>query len=214
MGLKKRCKTRISPDSRNAVKEKIRILNNNVKLCREYKQETIRHVRKLEGQYKKRIFNYAEYEYSLNKYLKGLPLEYWTQHYKLQEKKLREKIKGLSLQKRELPRERFTAEEKIKNNFLIYTLALFLLLGIMFVFYQTPLLGNLITGLTVGDDPFIQTYTPENDPEIIAGSSQTFTITTFAQENNTLSIQWYVNNLPVISQDLETFSYVRPASGA
>lgn len=209
-------------DRRETLKEKINRLNKNIKLCKEYKEEAIKQVRQLEGQYKKRIFSYTEYEYLLNQYLKGQSLDYWVSHYESQEKNLKEKLNSLKLQKHQylLERERIISEKRSTNlNYkkLAYSfIAVMLALGLAFSCYQVfkPSSDNLITGFGVieqNKDMFITNYTPDSDVTVKAGESQIFTITTQPLEN--LSIQWYVNNMAVEGQNAETFNYIAETPG-
>lgn len=223
----------IEPNSNSSetLKEKINRLNKNIELCRKYKEETIRYVQRLEEQYKRGIFNYAEYEYMLNRYLKGYTLDYWMRHYEDNEKKIKEKIRSLRLQKQKTVFEkqsRFIEKRpKIRFNykFLAYSLIVFLLIIGMPVMYQTFLSGskNLLTGFSVlmseqenislNHVPVIEDYTPEENPVIKASESQTFAITSSDPDNDTLSIRWYVNILPVADQTSDSFTFTPTEPG-
>lgn len=214
-------------DSGETFKERLNRLNNNLGLCRKYKEETARYVKRLEEQYKKGIFSYTAYEYLLNKYLKGCSLEYWTRHYEDQEKKIGEKLKALKLHrqkfafKKQAPIET-RSETKHGNNFLSYCLAVLVLaLGLIFLYgqvFDAPF-GNLITGLSVSESneslnnvPVIVSYTPENDLSLELGESQAFTVIASDADEDELSIGWYVNILPT-GQTSDSFTFTPTEHG-
>ena len=64
---KKRERIESSSNNLMSIKENINRLDNNVLLCKKYKEETIKYVKRLKEQHNRGIFTYAEYEYMLNK---------------------------------------------------------------------------------------------------------------------------------------------------
>lgn len=197
-------------DSKESIKEKISALNKNLELCRKYKEETINHTKSLENDYKKRVLSYTEYEYSLNNYLKGQPLEHWTNYYEDQETRIKEKITRLKQQKPRiiLEKQLTSPEKKPRKDYSVYMgiLTLLLIVAMPLAYYAFSN-NSWITGFMTGEQSLITAYSPETIPEMVLGDLQDFTITTSAPENTTLSIQWYVNNLPVAGQNSETFTY-------
>ncbi len=80
-------------------REKIRALSKNAELCRSYKKEVLTYVKRLEDQYEAKVFTYAEFEYLLNQYLKGHPLEYWVAYYHSVGKKIKQMIRQMNKEK-------------------------------------------------------------------------------------------------------------------
>ncbi|MBU4501806.1 MAG: hypothetical protein KKA79_04385 [Nanoarchaeota archaeon] len=198
--------------SSKTLNENIGILNHNIQLCREYKQNTIKYVKKLKDQHSRGIFSYTEYEYMLNRYLKGKNLEYWLDHYDEKEKQLQDKIKRLRFEKprQTLETQVIYAEKKQKKFNFKYGLAAFIfLIGLSFVFYMTFGELDLLTGLTIlgeVDSSIILDYSPIENPIIQESQTQTFSVITAAQ-NETYFIQWYVDEFPVAGETETTFDY-------
>lgn len=197
-------------NSKKTIREKISELNRNIGLCKKYKQETIDYTKKLENDHKRRLLRYTEYEYLLNNYLKGQPLKHWIKYYEDQETRLKEKITILKQQKPRITLEKqlASAEKKPRKDYSLYmgVIALLLIVAMPLAYYAFTN-NSWITGLMISEQSFIITYHPETTPQMALGDTQTFTITTSPPENTTLSIQWYVNNMPIAGQNSETFTY-------
>ncbi len=82
-------------DRNNSIQNKLKKLNLNINLCRKYKEEILYYTQRLKEKYQKGIFTYSQYEYMLNRYLKGKSLQYWMEHYNQWEKNIQRKIKEL-----------------------------------------------------------------------------------------------------------------------
>ncbi|MBL7101008.1 MAG: hypothetical protein ISS23_03585 [Nanoarchaeota archaeon] len=221
---KKRERIESSSNNLMSIKENINRLDNNVLLCKKYKEETIKYVKRLKEQHNRGIFTYAEYEYMLNRYLKGYSLKYWVEHYENQEKRIDEKIKSLREQKiipeTVLERPKVFEKKSKSRNFLGYGLAVFIILGVLLGFlFPSSLydIGSRITGFVTGVEnnaPVIEIFTPENDASLQVGGSQVFVITASDTENDNLSIQWYINDLAVGGQVSESFNFTALDAGS
>jgi len=58
----------------------------------------------------------------------------------------------------------------------------------------------------VNRPPQIDSYSPETDPTILEGDTQTFSITYSDPDNDPIQIQWYVNGTPTSTESTYTFT--------
>jgi predicted glutamine amidotransferase len=67
--------------------------------------------------------------------------------------------------------------------------------------------------VTGNQAPVIDSYSPTTDPTIAEGESQEFTVTYHDPEGDDTSVQWYLDDLPTVTEDIYTFEAAVGSAG-
>lgn len=72
----------------------------------------------------------------------------------------------------------------------------------------------LASNVTTNNPPSIDTYSPESDPTISVGETQTFTITKSDPDGDSMNVTWYVDNVIQEEEISNTFKYTASEEGS